>query len=256
MVENRSTICSTSTFEVGTKMTDAHSSNSSTATAAAELLLLRPVEVAPKRAPQNKKDACTWFENSKCSAPRGCEVCLNTALRDHQCGVRPSGMCTDMAPLPASTALNSTTATFPSANFTYCDSADAVCMDCKAAWAQEFKDTGAYPLGRLCQGERGCVCLSQCESPSFSAKVITSECSLFGDTAGVAKQIYSAACVFGLFVVAYSIYRAWQKEKGNEGACISVPRSCVHVYVSACTERCCKNSGTDVCANCPLVHQT
>lgn len=124
-----------------------------------------------------------------------------------------------MAPLSSSVTLNSTTTAFPSANFTYCEPTDAVCTDCKAAWTRESKSTGAYPLGRLCQGDHGCVCLSQCESFRFASKVITSECSLFGGTTEATKQIYSAVCVVGLLMVAYSIYRAWQKEKADEGAC-------------------------------------
>lgn len=145
------------------------------------------------------------------------------ALLHSKCGVAPSGVCTDMGPLAASATLDSTLTSFPSANFTYCEAADAVCRDCKTAWTREYKNTGVYPLGKICQGERGCVCLSQCESPSFSARVITSECSLFAETAGVTKQIYTAMCVLGLVVIAYSIYRAWQREKIDEGA-LAMPR--------------------------------
>lgn len=118
-----------------------------------------------------------------------------------------------MQPYPTSYPLDSSIAYFPSTNFTYCSAADATCSACKSSWTQMYKDTGMYPTGKLCQGENGCICVSQCESPSFAAKVITSQCSLFGDRAGSAKKVYSAVSAVGVVVIGVAIFHAWRREK-------------------------------------------
>lgn len=123
-----------------------------------------------------------------------------------------------MQPYPTNYALDSSIVYFPSTNFTYCGAADATCGACKSSWTQIYKDTGMYPLNTFCQGESGCICVSQCELPSFTAKVITSQCSIFGNTAGPAKRIYSAVSAVGVVVIGVTIFRAWRREKRDQGA--------------------------------------
>lgn len=118
-----------------------------------------------------------------------------------------------MQPYPTNYSLDSSIVYFPSTNFTYCSAADATCSACKSSWTQIYKDTGVYPTDKLCQGENGCICVSKCESPKFTSKVITSQCSLFGDTAGPAKKVYSAVSAIGVVVIGAAIFRAWRREK-------------------------------------------
>lgn len=117
---------------------------------------------------------------------------------------------------PTGYRLDSSIVYFPSTNFTYCGASDATCTACKSSWTQVYKDTGVYPANKLCQGEDGCICVSQCESPSFAAKVITGQCSLFGDTIGPAKKIYSAVSAIGVVVIGVAIFRAWRREKRDQ----------------------------------------
>lgn len=59
---------------------------------------------------------------------------------------------------------------YPSTNYTYCATSDAVCASCRATW---MKSTSvAKGVSSSCTGTGGCVCVAYCEMANWSKSVL------------------------------------------------------------------------------------
>lgn len=101
---------------------------------------------------------------------------------------------------------------FPSSNYTYCSSDDALCADCTATWkAQSYGSVSST----YCQGQDGCVCVSVCEVPDWETAMLSMNGCYSGVSAIVASnttRILIAAAVgitvaMLFFGVAYAVKR-------------------------------------------------
>lgn len=62
---------------------------------------------------------------------------------------------------------------YPSTNYTYCESDDALCSVCKDVWQQQsYMSTD----GVSCTGAGGCVCIALCEVDDWEAAVLSMNC--------------------------------------------------------------------------------
>ncbi|RLN95862.1 hypothetical protein BBJ28_00008390 [Nothophytophthora sp. Chile5] len=136
-------------------------------------------------------------------SPRSCYDCLNVAIPDdsvRSCALGPLGQCASISQLGSAIRSHS----YAASDFTYCESDDAICSDCDAAWAREYQELGHVTNDSVCQGSNDCLCLSSCSNPARMEKVIAAYCSDMDPSVGRAVTFIGVGIATCLLFVAMS----------------------------------------------------
>uniref|UniRef100_K3X0Q0 Uncharacterized protein n=1 Tax=Globisporangium ultimum (strain ATCC 200006 / CBS 805.95 / DAOM BR144) TaxID=431595 RepID=K3X0Q0_GLOUD len=173
---------------------DSSSSRTTSASSGADMIVVPTIvpTVQPKRSAYYDLKTC---DQSRCSAPRCCESCINVIVPGKQCSVDGWGTC---ATLDESIQGEFNTVSdpidprfggyFPAANFTYCSNSDTTCAQCKGQWLRENQWRDMSSL-LVCRGESGCICIAR--TPR-AAKWRRGGCSVESNGVGYASGRHTA----------------------------------------------------------------
>ncbi|ETL90983.1 hypothetical protein L917_10435 [Phytophthora nicotianae] len=185
---------------------------SSSSSSSEEISVPTPSATASAVYTKASENVCMWKQQSSdaCDSPRSCYDCLNSSPFDGvECVITSAGLCTTMSDYVWQEDYrlnNSDTAPhyFPSTNTTYCESSDAVCVECAAN--QFIKSaSGSVEPSQYCVGTNGCVCVGYCESPVYAAKVSNAYCATLSSTPSVSVMGVSVGDIVTIVILCFTI---------------------------------------------------